>query len=80
MTNNITTLLGYKPYHLVNLPINSLMPFTIREIHDEVLTRFIQNFDCKTQRKNPKIYSYAYNKDFQLKKVSVEYKFMMKDF
>lgn len=71
MTNNITGILGYKSHHLINLPINGLMPFTIREIHDEMLTGFIKNFDCSTQRKNPKIYSYAYNKDFQLQKVGI---------
>lgn len=55
ITNNIKNVLGYKSHHLLNLPINGLMPYTIRDIHDEVLKKFIHNFDCRTQRKNPKI-------------------------
>lgn len=50
VSKNIPHVLGYTAYSLVGLSINELIPFTIRNVHDDILRKFVSNFTSDVLR------------------------------
>lgn len=56
------------------------MPFSIRPFHNEVLINFLRKYSKKLFKVDPSIKFLAYNKQFHLQEVVINYYFNMNDF
>lgn len=80
VSKNIKEVLGYSSFDLIGLNINELMPFSLRAQHNEVILNFIKKYSKKTFKSDPFVKFFAYNKNFNLQEVQVNYYFNMLDF
>ena len=55
VSNNMPNVLGYSSHTLIGMSINGLIPLTIREIHDDIVKNFINNFSSEVMRKKPSV-------------------------
>lgn len=80
ISKNLPTVLGYEPANLLGLSINEIIPFSVKNYHDENLLEFIERYSNSEAKKNSTLNFYAYNSEFHLQEVIVRYSWVMNDF
>lgn len=51
ISKNLPTVLGYEPNNLLGLSINEIIPFSIKECHDQNILDFLETYSTKESTK-----------------------------
>jgi hypothetical protein len=76
-SKNLGEVLGYDPRDLIGVSINEIMPFSLREFHEQHLTSFVKSYSKHVAGSPPTVLFYAYNSKFNLERLKLSYSFVM---